>query len=232
MSALSHPIHAIGNFVSNLFGHQERKAGKEMQARYNQIIADEAPEWQEALNRYQPIQFNLNKLLQQVGDNPLSDAGYKFRLGQGLASLANMQARDGYLRSDAANNEAQRYAQGLASQEYNNWFNRRMGLLGSLSNLQNIYNNIDRFYQGNKENAMLGGQYARNQGDIGANRSLFRNVGTGIGAAIGAAMGNPGAAASGAAKLATQGYDAGQGMQDYQNLGQGLSGNTPNIPYI
>jgi hypothetical protein len=54
-----------------------------------------------------------------------ADPGYQFRLQQGLRAANAGYAAKGLLKSDAAVKGLNDYAQGQASQEYNNFFNRQ-----------------------------------------------------------------------------------------------------------
>lgn len=59
-----------------------------------------------------------------LGDNWTRDPGYQFRLNEGLKALDRNAAARGGLISGNALKAAQRYGQGMASQEYQNAFNR------------------------------------------------------------------------------------------------------------
>jgi len=56
-----------------------------------------------------------------------ADPGYAFRLAEGTKALERSAAARGGLLSGGALRETQRYGQGLASQEYENAYNRYMG---------------------------------------------------------------------------------------------------------
>lgn len=74
-----------------------------------------------------------------------TDPGYKFRMSQGLDAVQSSAAARGGLYSGAAMTGVNNYAQGQASQEYGNWYNRAYGgqqdyynrLAGLASNGQN-----------------------------------------------------------------------------------------------
>jgi len=71
-----------------------------------------------------------------------ADPGYAFRLSEGMKQLGHQAARRGGLISGQTLKGLQDYAQGSASQEYNNAFNRyqtnRANQLQPLGNLQNV----------------------------------------------------------------------------------------------
>jgi hypothetical protein len=54
--------------------------------------------------------------------------GYEFRLGEGVKAIDRLASARGYMGSTRAAREAQRYGEGLASQEYNNYVNRLQNL--------------------------------------------------------------------------------------------------------
>lgn len=54
--------------------------------------------------------------------------GYQWQLDQGLRAATNAQAARGMGKSGAAMKELNTYAQGLANQDYGNWWNRQIGL--------------------------------------------------------------------------------------------------------
>ena len=58
-------------------------------------------------------------------DNFETDPGYQFRLNEGTRNLNASYGAKGLLKSDAAIRGITDYGQGLASQEYGNWWNRQ-----------------------------------------------------------------------------------------------------------
>lgn len=69
--------------------------------------------------------------------NFTADPGYQFRLQQGLDSANTGFAARGMLKSGAAAKGVMDYSSGLASQEYNNWFNRQNTLYNGATNQYN-----------------------------------------------------------------------------------------------
>lgn len=59
-----------------------------------------------------------------------ADPGYQFRLNEGNKALDRSAAGRGMLLSGAQLKSLGRYNQGMASQEFGNWFNRLYGLAG------------------------------------------------------------------------------------------------------
>jgi len=136
-----------------------------------------------------------------------ADPGYAFRLSEGTKALDRTAAARGGLLSGAALKGAQRYGQDLASQEYQNAFNRYQ---------------INRSNQLNPLQSLMGaGQTAVGQ-DISGGTNYASNVGNALGAfGTGQAsniIGAGNARASGYAGMANQfSSGLGQGLNFYQN---------------
>jgi len=136
-----------------------------------------------------------------------ADPGYAFRLSEGTKALDRTAAARGGLLSGAALKGAQRFGQDLASQEYQNAFNRYQ---------------VNRSNQLNPLQSLLGvGQTAVGQ-DISGGNTYASNVGNALGA-FGAGqasniIGAGNARASGYAGMANQfSSGVGQGLNFYQN---------------
>lgn len=144
---------------------------------------------------------------QQAGTNALAkmssgdvmgymDPSYQFRLNEGLKALGNQAAARGGLISGNALKAAQGYGQSMASQEYQNAFNR----LGTLAGYGQ---------QANQTLANVGGNYANQAGQYGmtaagnagnaalAGAQQMGSAYTGIGNALGKYLGNYGGGSSG-----------------------------------
>lgn len=76
---------------------------------------------EQALNRLVPLATEYTPFGQQQFQQ---DPGYAFRLSEGMKALNQQAAARGGLMSGNALRAAQQYVQGLASQEYQNAFNR------------------------------------------------------------------------------------------------------------
>lgn len=115
------------------------------------------------------------------------DPGYGFRMSEGLKALDRSAAARGGLISGAALKGAQRFGQDLASQEYQNAFNRyqtnRSNMLAPLVGLQSIGQNA----AANVGNA--GANYASNAGNLMQQGAIAQGAGTmgGVNALSGAA---------------------------------------------
>ena len=101
-----------------------------------------------------------------------ADPGYQFQLGQGQQAVERSLAARGLGQSGAALKAAQEYGQGLASQTYDDYFNRQSQLAnlgyGAASGLGSIYSNLgnvqaaaelERMNQRNNMLSSLGGLF-------------------------------------------------------------------------
>ena len=104
-----------------------------------------------------------------------SNPAYQFQLQQGQQALDRSAAASGMGASGAQIKAAQKFGQGLASQEYDKQYNRASGEFGD------YYNRLAGLAQGGQQAAgsmaQAGGQYAQNAGNTFANLS---NAQTGI----------------------------------------------------
>lgn len=120
------------------------------------------------------------------------DPGYGFRLAEGEKALERMQAARGGLLSGSAIKAGQRYGQEMASQEYQNAFNRAQALLGTrLGVLGSMYGAGQTAAQQvagqagqmgvNVGNLMTQGGQARASGYLGQANALSQALGQGAG---------------------------------------------------
>ena len=124
-----------------------------------------------------------------------ADPGYAFRLSEGLKGLEQTAAARGGLLSGNALRGAQQYGQNLASQEYQNAYNRYIGeqatqrnalagLAGQGQTTANTIGNSGAAYGQNVGNMMVNqGMNQANAGLIGANAnaSAYQNIGSVLG---------------------------------------------------
>lgn len=125
-----------------------------------------------------------------------ADPGYDFRFKEGLKALNNSMAARGLGVSGANIKGAQQYGQGLASQEYQNAFNRyqvnrsnQINPLQSLAGQGQSATNVLTGEAGNlgrsqAENTLQAGN-ARASGYIGSANALTNAIGSGINSFIG-----------------------------------------------
>jgi hypothetical protein len=219
----------IGSLASSrASGEQARAAGEATQAQRdiaNEQVALQREQYLKNLELNAPFReaglTAQNKLLGYLGlgagdgryardfsmADYQADPGYAFRLSEGTKALDRTAASRGGLLSGAALKGAQRYGQDLASQEYQNAFNRYQ---------------INRSNQLNPLQSLMGtGQTAVGQ-DISGGTNYASNVGNALGA-FGTAQGSNiigagNARASGYAGIANQfSSGVGQGLNFYQN---------------
>lgn len=161
--------------------------------------------YEEGVARQQPWlkagEQALNKLIpltdyQTFGMNQFqADPGYGFRMSEGMKALERSAAARGGLLSGATLKGVQRYGQDLASQEYQNAFNRyqteraaRLNPLQSLAGVgqttANTLGAVGASYGQNVGNALLNQAYtAGNAGLAAANarQSMYGNIGSALG---------------------------------------------------
>jgi len=117
-----------------------------------------------------------------------ADPGYGFRMSEGLKALDRQAAARGGLISGAALKAAQGYGQDLASQEYQNAFNRyqanRGSRYGMLSGQQgvgqaatNTLGQLGQNYATNAGEAYMGAGNARASGYIGQANAFGQGIG-------------------------------------------------------
>jgi hypothetical protein len=169
--------------------------------------------YEEGVARQQPFleagQGALNQLIPlssqytQFGmDQFQQDPGYQFRLEEGMKALDRQAAARGGLISGSALKAAQRFGQGLASQEYQNAFNRyqaeRAAQLQPLQSLAGVGqttaqqigaagqqygqagSNVLGQMASNVGNLMTAGAQARASGYVGGANALTGAFGTGL----------------------------------------------------
>ena len=135
----------------------------------------------------------LNKLIPQAEYTPFgmqqfqADPGYGFRMSEGMEALERSAAARGGLLSGTTLKGVQQYGQDMASQEYQNAFNRyqaerqaRLGPLQSLAGIgqtaaQTLGNQAGQ-YGTNVGNLMTGAGAASAAGQVGAANALAGGV--------------------------------------------------------
>lgn len=90
--------------------------------------------------------------------------GYMFRLGEGLKAIDRSAASRGMLHSGAQMKAAQRFGEGLASDEWNNYVNNVARLAGYGSNAANTQTSANQALAAGLSNAAIAGGQARVSG--------------------------------------------------------------------
>lgn len=136
---------------------------RDLLAKYLNTSAQDMP------NRFESMLSQSQNRVNSLLDNPDSiqqSAAYKFRLGQGMEGVNRSMAAKGLLGSGNRLAALNDYAQGQASQEYDNQYNRLASLLGQ--NMQGYLgdknantsmwgakaNALGSYYQGAANNAL------------------------------------------------------------------------------
>lgn len=133
--------------------------------------------------KYATAEFGMDKFQ--------ADPGYAFRMSEGMKALERSAAARGNLLSGATLKGTQRYGQDLASQEFQNAFNRfqatRTGTLNPLQSLSGVAQssaNTLGTQAGQYGNAMasniIGAGNAAAAGQIGSANAIVGGVGQGI----------------------------------------------------
>jgi hypothetical protein len=119
------------------------------------------------------------------------DPGYTFRMSEGMKGLERSAAARGGLLSGATMKGIQRYGQDMASQEYQNAFNRyqaerqaRLGPLQSLAGVgqtsANVLGQAGQNYAARAGESMMSGAAARASGYVGGANALTGALSTGL----------------------------------------------------
>ena len=143
---------------------------------------------EEALNRLRPLAMEYTPFGMQQFQ---SDPGYQFRMSEGMKALERGAAARGGLLSGATLRGTQRFGQELASQEYQNAFNRyqaeRAARLQPLQSLAGVGQTTAQQLSGeagqmgaNVGQAMQAGAAARASGYVGQANALTGALGTGL----------------------------------------------------
>ena len=161
--------------ASRISAQANREALDLQRRMYEESVARQQP-WlrggEQALNKLIPLAteytpFGMSQFQQ--------DPGYAFRMSEGMKALERGAAARGGLLSGATLRGAQRYGQDLASQEYQNAFNRyqaeRQARLGPLQSLAGVGQTTAQTLGGYGQNfanqaSQLGVMNAANQGNL------------------------------------------------------------------
>lgn len=107
-----------------------------------------------------------------------SSPGYQFARDQGLDAIKTQQNALGRLASGNTLAALTNYSQGLASQEYNNWWNQQSGLAGAGLGATNQLAGLGANTAANVGNALMAGADARASGIAGSANAWGNAFGT------------------------------------------------------
>lgn len=197
-------------------------------ARARREQAASAASAQARLDPYQETGTQANRLIQEgLSSGTLggsftpqdfsTDPGYQFQLEQGEQALGRQQSATGDLYSGQAIKEGQRFSQGLASQAYQDAYNRW------LQTQQNRYNVLSGQQSQGSGIATGQGNIDLGQGNYAAQATMARREAQdrGTSQAIGAGLDLYGQGTEGLQRVATGGMGG--------SFGGGPSGQTPPI---
>ena len=159
-------------------------ASEEEKAQYARDLAEyNALVGSKDYGRYASAEFGMDKFT--------ADPGYAFRMSEGMKGLERSAAARGGLLSGSTLKGAQRYGQDLASQEYQNAFNRyqtaRTNTLNPFASLAGVAQSSANTLTGAA--GTLGGQIGSNiigagnaaaAGQVGSANAIAQGVGQGI----------------------------------------------------
>jgi hypothetical protein len=160
-----------------------REAGMAGQNRLLQLLGLGEDKTAADYGKYASAEFGMDKFT--------ADPGYAFRMSEGMKGLERSAAARGGLLSGSTLKGAQRYGQDLASQEYQNAFNRyqtaRTNTLNPFASLAGVAQSSANTLTGAA--GTLGGQIGSNiigagnaaaAGQVGSANAIAQGVGQGI----------------------------------------------------
>ncbi len=188
-------VDAVGGLLgANSQAHNAQKSVSDFQNAVQWSNAASKDAFNNEVNTFQPIYntgvnaLNSASAMLQPGYNfSTSDPSYQWRLGQGLNAVQSSAAANGLLGSGGTMKALNNYAQGAASQEFQNQFNRQNALAGYAQPAANGIVTANQNYANNQQNAffrgaegMAGGRTAQGQA-TGAEFSSGANLISAVG---------------------------------------------------
>lgn len=170
------------------------KAGKQAQRNLEMALPQIQENYNTSIHAYQPWltggQAGLGATSDLLGLNGQDAAtaamqrfqtspGYQWALDQGLRAVDAGAAAKGMLRSGATLKAEQQFGQGLADQEFGNYYNRLFGLsnqgLNAAGGIASAANNLSAALEGNAQS-----QAGVNLAQGGAQSSIYGNMASGL----------------------------------------------------
>jgi hypothetical protein len=160
-----------------------REAGMAGQNRLLQLLGLGEDKTAKDFGKYASAEFGMDKFT--------ADPGYAFRMSEGMNGLERSAAARGGLLSGSALKGIQRYGQDLASQEYQNAFNRyqtaRTNTLNPFQSLAGVAQSSANTLTGaagtlgqNIGSNIIGAGNAMAAGQVGSANAIAQGVGQGI----------------------------------------------------
>lgn len=161
-------IASVGsNLLGGILGGNAQKKASKAAAQAQLQAQREALAYQQKVRDENTALAQPFQALGAQGINALSDPsknftaspGYQYRLNQGLEGVTGNYATRGLLNSGAALKGLNDYAQNQASNEYGNWWNQNMGLVGVGQNALGAITGANNMFANNASDlALAGGQ--------------------------------------------------------------------------
>lgn len=180
-------------------------ASKQAQRNLELVLPQMQQSYNQILGQYQPYAAggavstsDMQDLLGLNGPDAANAAmakfqtspGYQWQLGQGLRAVDAGAAAQGMLRSGATLKAEETYGQGLANQDFGNYYNRLAGLAGqgltAAGGIATANQNLIANETGNASavnNALIGGANAQN--------SILGNTASGLSNTVNSLFSNP-----------------------------------------
>lgn len=160
-------------------------ATEEQRRQYDLSRADQQPWLQAGGNALARLESASNGNFDSFKLSP----GYQFSVDQQMQGLDRSAAMRGGLYSGGADADRMKYASGLASQEYNNWWNQQAGLAGVGQTAASGLASLGQNYANNVSNNLIGAANSRASA-YGAKADAWGNALTGAAGAFGYGYGN------------------------------------------
>ena len=179
------PAAAIGLVATAYAANQQKKAASgaanAVQRGYDAATAEQARQYDQSRADNMPwLQAGQNALtgMQALNSGDFSgftqSPDYQFAMDQGLKSLERGAAARGGLYSGGADADRMQFASGLASQNYNNYYNRLAGLAGAGQTAGSGLAALGQNYATNVGNNLIGAGNAR--GSVYGQRAYANNA--------------------------------------------------------
>ena len=174
---------SLGGGIAGLFGKAGKNPSDAAMGYLNQIPGQTKPYYQPYMDAGKGALSNLQNedgdLLNgtkqnQLGENYKQSPGYQFALQQALQGSNNAAAMGGNLGMPQHEQSNMETAQGLASQDYNNYMQNQMGLYGQ--GLQGNQGLNQMGYNANTGYADMMAQLLGTQGQYGAAGADWKNT--------------------------------------------------------
>jgi hypothetical protein len=123
-------IPIAGSLIGGYFQNKASKdATKAQTSAANQAIGQNQAMFQQVRGDLQPyMQGGQAGLANLLGGNYTESPGYQYMKSEGLGAVDASAAARGQLNSGGHSLDLMRHAEGMAAQDYGNWWNQQMGL--------------------------------------------------------------------------------------------------------